>query len=58
LFRFHRDQTETARPLIDLEAIREQQAVENRLPVTVNGSEAEAFSPLRRRPPGTGASSA
>ena len=45
-------------PLIDLEAIREQQAVENRLPVTVNGSEAEAFSPLRRRPPGTGASSA
>jgi hypothetical protein len=69
-------------PLIDLDAIREQQGVENRLPVTVNGSEAErntsdglaageiaadkdtpnqigiAFSPLRRRPPGTGASSA
>jgi hypothetical protein len=45
-------------PLIDLDSIREQQAVENRLPVTANGSEAEAFSPLRRRPPGTGASSA
>jgi hypothetical protein len=45
-------------PLIDLDAIREQQGVENRLPVRVNGSEAEAFSPLRRRPPGTGASSA
>jgi hypothetical protein len=27
-------------PLIDLESIREQQGVENRLPVTANGSEA------------------
>jgi hypothetical protein len=26
-------------PLIDLDAIREQQGVENRLPLTVNGSE-------------------
>jgi hypothetical protein len=35
-------------PLIDLEAIREQQGVENRLPATGNGTEPEA-SPLRRR---------
>jgi hypothetical protein len=27
-------------PLIDLDSIREQQGVENRLPVTANGSEA------------------
>jgi len=44
-------------PLIDLDAIREQQGVENRLPATGNGSEPEA-SPLRRRPPGICVSSA
>jgi hypothetical protein len=43
-------------PLIDLEAIREPQGVENRLPATGNGTEPEA-SPLRRRPPGMGVSS-
>jgi hypothetical protein len=53
-----KDELRKLGPLIDLDAIREQQGVENRLPVTVNRSEAEAFSPLRRRPPGTGASSA
>jgi hypothetical protein len=30
------------------------QGAENRSPVKVNGSEPEASSPLRRRPPGTG----
>jgi hypothetical protein len=43
-------------PLIDLDAIREAQGVENRLPVTGNtgnGTEPEAISPLRRRPPGS-----
>ena len=34
------------------------QGAENRSPVTVNGSEPEASSPLRRRLPGMGASSA
>jgi hypothetical protein len=34
------------------------QGAENRSPVTVNGSEPEAFSPLRRRSPGMGVSSA
>jgi hypothetical protein len=33
------------------------QGAENRSPVTVNGSEPEAISPLRRRSPGTGVSS-
>jgi hypothetical protein len=32
------------------------QGTENRSPVTVNGSEPEAISPLRRRPPGMGVS--
>ena len=43
-------------PLIDLDAIREAQGVENCLPVTGNtgnGTESEAISPLRRRPPGS-----
>jgi hypothetical protein len=34
------------------------QGAENRSPVKVNGSEPEASSPLRRRPPGMGVSSA
>ena len=34
------------------------QGAENRSPVTVNGSEPEASSPLRRRSPGMGVSSA
>ena len=45
-------------PLIDLDAIRDAQGVENRLPATGNASEPEAISPLRRRPPGMGVSSA
>jgi hypothetical protein len=35
-----KDELRKLRPLIDLEAIREPQGVENRLPVTANGSEA------------------
>jgi hypothetical protein len=45
-------------PLIDLDAIREAQGVENRLPATGNGSEPEAVLPLRRRPRGMDVSSA
>jgi hypothetical protein len=45
-------------PLIDLDAIREAQGVENGLPATGNGSEPEAILPLRRRPPGMDVSSA
>jgi len=44
-------------PLIDLDAIREAQGVENRLPATGNGSEPEAISPLRHRPSGMRVSS-
>jgi hypothetical protein len=35
-----KDELRKLGPLIDLEAIREQQVVENRLPATANGSEA------------------
>jgi hypothetical protein len=35
-----KDELRKLGPLIDLDSIREQQAVENRLPVTANGSEA------------------
>jgi hypothetical protein len=44
-------------PYIDLDAVREAQAVENRLPATGNGSEPEAISPRRRPPRGMGDSS-
>ena len=41
-------------PLIGLDPSQLLQGAENRSPVTVNGSEPEAISPLRRRSPGMG----
>jgi hypothetical protein len=45
-------------PLIGLDPSQLLQGAENRSPVTVNGSEPEASSPLRRRLPSMGVSSA
>jgi hypothetical protein len=44
-------------PHIGLDPNQLLQGAENRSPVTVNGSEPEAISPLRRRSPGMGISS-